>query len=486
MANAYNGPLEKIDNYRWRIPKSFISSMRVDGIIYANDKLIDSVRNDSALGQVANVATLPGIIRHSFAMPDIHWGYGFPIGGMAATDIENGGVISPGGVGYDINCGVRLLRTDLFEKDIKPRLKELIYGLYHNIPAGIGATGNIRVSKKEEEKILTQGSRWALSKGFATDTDIENTEENGAMEGASPDAVSDRAYERGRKQSGTLGSGNHFIEIQAVDEIYDEHAANVFGISKGQVVIMIHSGSRGFGYQICDDYAKKMVHTLAKYNINVPDKQLACVPFNSEEGRLYFGAMKCAANYAWNNRQCLMHLVRETLENIFAQSSQELGLSLIYDLAHNIAKLEKHLIDGKEKTLCVHRKGATRAFGPGHGDIPERYRAIGQPVIIPGDMGRGSYLLLGTQTAMDETFGTTCHGAGRCLSRKAASHNYTVAQVNRELEEKGIVMMAAGKATITEEAPGAYKNIDDVVNAVDGAGISKKICRFRPLGVLKG
>jgi len=486
MISPYAGPLERIDNYHWRIPSHFMDSMRVDGMIYANDKLIDSIRHDNALQQVANVATLPGIVKYSFAMPDIHWGYGFSIGGMAATDIEQGGVISPGGVGYDINCGVRLLRTNILEKDITPRLKEIVYGLYHNVPAGVGAKGDIRVSKKEQEKILTQGAKWALSKGLATESDIEYTEENGAMEGANPDAVSDRAHERGRKQSGTLGSGNHFIEIQAVDEIYDENAADVFGILKDQVVVMIHSGSRGLGYQICDDYAKKMVHTLLKYDINVPDRQLACVPFNSDEGRLYFGAMKCAANYAWNNRQCLMHLVRQTFENVFEQSSQALGISLIYDLAHNIAKLEEHIVDGSKKSLCVHRKGATRAFGPGNTALPQRYQQIGQPVIIPGDMGTGSYLLLGTQTAMDETFGTTCHGAGRRLSRKAASRDYTPAQVKKELDKKGIVLMAAGKSTITEEAPGAYKDIDDVVDAVNGAGISKKVCRFRPLGVLKG
>lgn len=486
MKTTYSGPLEKIDNYRWRIPKSYIEGMRVDGIIYASDKLADSIRNDSALQQVANVATLPGIVKASFAMPDIHWGYGFPIGGLAATDVENGGVISPGGVGYDINCGVRLLRTGLFEKDIRPRLKQLVYGLYNNIPSGVGSKGDIKVSKKEQEHILTKGSKWALSKGYAAESDIEHTEENGAMEGADPDAVSERAYERGSKQSGTLGSGNHFIEVQAVDEVYDEKAAGIFGISKGQVVVMLHSGSRGFGYQICDDYAKKMVHTLSKYSISVPDRQLACAPLDSEDGMRYFSAMKCAANYAWNNRQCLMYLVRKTFERLFKQSWQKLGMTLIYDVAHNIAKLEEHMVEGSEKRLCVHRKGATRAFGPGHSHIPGRYKEIGQPVIIPGDMGRYSYLLLGTKLAMDETFGTTCHGAGRRLSRKAASGNYRPAQVIKELEEKGIVLMAAGKGTIAEEAPGAYKDIDEVISAVDSAGISKKACRMRPLGVLKG
>jgi len=460
--------------------------MRVDGVIYASDKLINSIKNDNAPQQVANVATLPGIVKYSLAMPDIHWGYGAPIGGVAAFDAEKDGIISPGQIGYDINCGVRLLKTDIPEKDARLRLEDLIVALYKNIPAGIGSKGDINVTDKEQEQILLKGAKWALSKGYATEDDIEHTEDQGAMEGADPCAVSKRAYERGRKQSGTLGSGNHFIEVQAVDEIYDEDIANRFGLLKGQVTVMIHSGSRGFGYQVCDDYAKSMVSTLSKHNIKVPDRQLASAPFNSDEGKRYFGAMKCAANYAWNNRQCLMHLTRLTFERIFAESWQRLGMFLIYDVAHNIAKLEKHIVDGKEKLLCVHRKGATRAFGPGQPDLPQVYKGIGQPIIIPGDMGTNSYLLTGTQKAMDETFGSTCHGAGRSLSRKAASKNYTVGQVKKELEEKGISIMASGKGTIVEEAPGAYKDVNTVVDAVTGAGISKKICRMRPLGVLKG
>jgi len=463
-----------------------MKGMRVDGIVYASDKLIDSIKNDNALQQVANVAMLPGIVRYSLAMPDIHWGYGFSIGGVAATDIEKGGVISPGGVGFDVNCGVRLLKTNLFEDDLKGKLKDLVIGLYQNIPAGVGSKGDIKVSAKEEEKILVKGSKWALSQGYAIESDIEHTEENGAIEGANPDAVSERAYERGMRQSGTLGSGNHFIEVQAVDEIYDERAASVFGLSKGQITIMIHSGSRGFGYQICDDYARKMVHTLSTYNITVPDRQLACAPFNSEDGKLYFGAMKCAANYAWNNRQCIMHLVRLTFEKIFRQSFQALGMFLVYDVAHNIAKLERHSVDGQKRLLCVHRKGATRAFAPGAEGLPAAYKDIGQPVIIPGDMGTHSYLMLGTETAMNETFGTACHGAGRALSRKAASERYNAFRVREELEKKGIVLMASGRETISEEAPGAYKDIDDVIDAVAGAGISKKVCRMRPLGVIKG
>ncbi|MFC1808309.1 intein-containing RctB family protein [Candidatus Omnitrophota bacterium] len=384
------------------------------------------------------------------------------------------------------NCGVRLVKTKLNEKNVKSKIKDIVYGLYNNIPAGVGSKGNIKVNDKEEKKILLNGAKWALSKGYATESDIDNTEENGAMEGADPSAVSERAYERGQRQSGTLGSGNHFIEVQVIDEIYDEEAARTFGLEKDMVTVMIHSGSRGLGYQVCDDYARSMVSGFARYKINVPDRQLACAPLKSPEGQRYFGAMKCAANYAWNNRQCLMHLTRLTFEKIFGESWQSLGMSLIYDVAHNIAKVERHIVDGKEKTLCVHRKGATRAFGPGSADIPAAYKQIGQPVIIPGDMGTNSYLLAGTQKAMDETFGSTCHGAGRCLSRKAASSRFTVDGVREELAKKGISIMAAGKGTITEEAPGAYKDINKVVNAVSGAGISKKVCRMRPLGVIKG
>lgn len=482
----YTGPLEKIDDYRWRIPKSYQQGMRVDGVIYANDKLIDQIKKDNALQQVANVATLPGIVKHSLAMPDIHWGYGAPIGGVAAFDIEKDGIISPGQIGYDINCGVRLVKTNLFEKDIKPKQKDLTYALYNKIPAGVGSEGQIRVSQQEERQILTKGARWALSKGYATQDDIEHTEEKGAMEGAGPDAVSNRAYERGVRQSGTLGSGNHFIEVQVITDIYDDEAARVFGLKKGQVTIMIHSGSRGFGYQICDDYAKDMVKTLSKYNISVPDRQLACAPFSSEEGQQYFAAMKCAANYAWNNRQCLMHLVRLTFEKIFGQSWQALGMDLIYDVAHNIAKVEKHIVDGKQITVCIHRKGATRAFGPGSDDIPDIYKNIGQPIIIPGDMGRSSYLLVGTKGAMDETFGSTAHGAGRNLSRTAAIKACNEDQLKKELEQKGIMVMAAGRGTIAEEAPMAYKDVDEVVAAVHNAGISKRVCRMKPLCVLKG
>jgi len=486
MSDIWEGPLEKIDDYRWRIPKSYKPGMRVPGIIYADEKLLKDIRHDKAAEQVANVAFLPGIINASLAMPDIHWGYGFPIGGVAATDIEQGGVISPAGVGYDINCGVRLLKTNFQFEDIKDKIKDLVYALFNDIPSGVGSKGDIRVGSKEEKEILVKGSGWALGKGYATADDLECTEENGAIQGADPEAVSDRAYERGKAQSGTLGSGNHFLEVQVIDQLYDRDICDEFGLDLGQITVMIHSGSRGLGFQVCDDYVKSMVHCLQKYNINVPDRQLGCAPVNSAEGKAYLGAMKCAANYAWANRQCLMHLTRKVFEKIFSMSWQKMGMFLIYDVAHNIAKIEKHIVDGKEKLVCVHRKGATRAFAPGHPALPERYKKSGQPVIIPGDMGRNSYLLVGTQKAMEETFGSTCHGAGRLMSRTAATKSINVGVLLKDLEAKGITVKASGRGTIAEEAPQAYKDVNEVVSVVHNAGISKRVCRMRPLGVIKG
>ena len=479
--------LEKIDNYRWRIPSSYKPGMKVPGLIFANEALLPGILNDKAPEQVANVAFLPGIVKYSLAMPDIHWGYGFSIGGVAATDPQAHGVISPGGVGYDINCGVRLLRSDLRKEDLMPRLEDLINSLFNNIPCGVGSSGNIRVKDKEESEIFLKGALWAVQKGYGVKEDLECTEDNGCIKGADPDKVSDRAYERGRKQSGTLGSGNHFLEIQAVDEIFDEKIAASYGIFKGQISVMIHSGSRGLGYQVCDDYVKSMVHCLGKYNINVPDRQLACAPIDSPEGKAYLSAMKCAANYAWANRQCLMYLARMVFEKVFNKSWSSLGLSLVYDVAHNIAKMERHKIDDKEKILCVHRKGATRAFPPGHRDLPERYKEAGQPVIIPGDMGSCSYVLSGAQGAMEETFGSTCHGAGRCMSRSAAIRKCSGRRIDKELFEKsGIIVRAKGRSTLAEEMPEAYKDVEAVVNVVHNAGISKKVARMKPLGVIKG
>ncbi|MBU4346422.1 MAG: RtcB family protein [Candidatus Omnitrophica bacterium] len=486
MSDTWQGTLEKIDDYRWRIPRSYKPGMRVPGIIYANEKLLKDVRHDKAMEQVANVAFLPGIVNASLAMPDIHWGYGFSIGGVAATDIENGGVISPGGVGFDINCGVRLLKTNFQYDEIKDKIKDLVYVLFSDIPAGVGSKGDIRVSAREEREILLKGAKWAVDKGYGTEEDLECTEEYGAIQGADPNTVSDRAYERGKAQSGTLGSGNHFLEIQVIDQLYERDSCDEFGLTLGQITIMIHSGSRGFGYQVCDDYTKSMIRCLEKYHINVPDRQLACAPVNSQEGKAYLGAMKCAANYAWANRQCLMYLTRKVFEKVFAMSWQKMGMNLIYDVAHNIAKIEKYTLGGKEKTLCVHRKGATRAFGPGHPALPERYKRTGQPVIIPGDMGRNSYLLVGTKKAEEETFGSTCHGAGRLKSRTAAAKSINLNTLLKELESKGIIVKASGRGTIVEEAPQAYKDVNEVVDVVHNAGISKRVCRMRPLGVIKG
>ena len=480
-----NWHLEKIDEYRWCIPKTYKSGMRVPGIIYANENLLKDIYRDKALEQVANVSFLPGIVEASFAMPDIHWGYGFCIGGVAATDIEEGGVVSPGGVGYDINCGVRLVRSDLEYKDIKDKLKDLVYALFNNVPAGVGSEGEIKVSQREEKEILIKGSRWAVENGYGVKEDLEVTEENGAIVGADPDAVSKRAYERGKSQSGTLGSGNHFLEVQMVEEIYDEEICNTFGIFKNQITVMIHSGSRGLGYQVCDDYVKGMIKCLEKYKINVPDRQLACAPVNSSEGKAYIGAMRCAANYAWANRQCLMHLTRACFEKIFNKSWAKLGMNLIYDVAHNIAKIETYNINGQEKKLCVHRKGATRAFGPDHPELPDKFKKTGQPVIIPGDMGRNSYLLVGTKKA-EETFYSTCHGAGRVKSRAAATKSINLNVLLKDLESKGIIVKASGRGTIVEEAPQAYKDVNEVVDVVHNAGISKKVCRMKPLGVVKG
>ncbi|MFH1621852.1 MAG: RtcB family protein [Candidatus Omnitrophota bacterium] len=485
MADIWQGPIEKIDDYRWRIPKSYKQGMRTDGIIYADEKLLKDIRHDKAAEQVANVAFLPGIVSASLAMPDIHWGYGFPIGGVAATDIEKGGVISPGGVGFDINCGVRMLRTNLQFEEIKTKIKDLVYALFSDVPSGVGSKGDIKVSAREEREILVKGARWAVEKGYGVEDDLTYCEEEGAIAGADPSVISDRAYERGKAQSGTLGSGNHFLEIQVVDNVYDRETAELFGVSEGQITLMIHSGSRGFGYQVCDEYTKKMIHCLSKYNINVPDRQLACAPVESNEGKEYLSAMRAAANYAWCNRQCLMYLTRVCFERVLNKSWQKMGMSLVYDVAHNIAKVETYEINGEKKKLCVHRKGATRALGPEHPALPEKYKHTGQPVIIPGDMGRNSYLLVGTKEA-EKTFYSTCHGAGRLKSRSAAIRSFNVSSLLQELEAKGITVKASSRGTIAEEAPLAYKNVNDVVNVVHNAGISKKVCRMRPLGVIKG
>jgi tRNA-splicing ligase RtcB len=479
-------PLRKVGECRWEIPVSYKEGMRVPGLVFADEKILPKIQSDQSLEQVANVAHLPGIVRYSLAMPDIHWGYGFPVGGVAATDPDEGGVISPGGIGFDINCGVRLVRTTLHETDVRPRLRDLVSALFQNSPCGVGESGNIRVEKSDQRKMLLKGAKWAVEKGYGIAEDLEHTEACGVLEDADPEAVSPRAYERGSDQLGTLGSGNHFLEVQSVDEIYEPVIAERLGLETGQVTVMIHSGSRGFGYQICQDFIETTRQALAKYKISVPDMQLACAPVYSPEGRHYLGAMRCAANYAWNNRQCLMGLTRNVFEKFFGKSSRDLGMDLIYDVAHNIAKFECYRVNGKEKMLCVHRKGATRAFPPGHPELPEDYREIGQPVIIPGDMGRNSYLLVGTQQAMEESFGTCCHGAGRLMSRTAAAKAAHGRSIEKELESKGIIVIGRGKKGIAEEQPAAYKDVNDVVNVVHKAGIARKVLRLRPLGVIKG
>ncbi|MFH1094080.1 MAG: RtcB family protein [Candidatus Omnitrophota bacterium] len=478
--------LEKIDAYRFRIPKTYKPGMLTEGIVYSSEKLLGGLFKDKALEQVANVACLPGIVKASLAMPDIHWGYGFPIGGVAATDIDESGVISPGGVGFDINCGVRLLKTDLFYKDIAGFIPELIKELYKIIPAGVGSKGDIKLSNSEQKNMLLKGAGWAVAHGFGTQADLECTEEKGQMQNANPEAISQYAYERGRLQAGTLGSGNHFLELQVIDAVFESKICSEIGLEPGQIVVMIHTGSRGFGHQVCSDYVKVMLEGMAKHEIKVPDRQLACAPVNSKQGQAYLGAMGCAANYAWSNRQILTHRTREVFEKFFKQSWESLRMNLVYDVAHNIAKIEKHFVNGKERNLCVHRKGATRAFGPGSKDLPDRYKKIGQPVIIPGDMGTNSYLLAGTEKAMSETFGSTCHGAGRQKSRTQAIKTFNRQAILEELKAKGIVVYAKGRETICEEAPQAYKNIHDVISVVHNAGISKKLCRMRPLGVIKG
>jgi len=461
--------------------------MRVPGLVYANDELMTAIKCDRSLEQVANVAFLPGIVGNSMAMPDIHWGYGFPIGGVAATDVERGGVISPGGVGYDINCGVRLVRTSLTYDEVYPRIKDLVNALFRDIPCGVGIGGRLKLSEKELKRVCVKGSRWMLDQGYATRDDVEHTEAFGSIEGADPQAISNRALERGKPQLGTLGAGNHFVEVQVVEKIYEPQAAGTMGLqAEGQITLMIHCGSRGFGHQVCDDYIRVARQAVQKYGIGVPDQQLGCMPVESNEGRRYMAAMKSAANYAWANRQYLMHLARQTFEHFFNKSWSNLDMYLIYDVAHNMAKIEKHVVDGKTRTLCVHRKGATRAFPPGNPEVIEEYRSIGQPVLIPGDMGTNSYVLVGTQQAMEESFGSTCHGAGRVMSRHQAIKAAQGRSIERELEQKGIYVKGHGRNGIAEEQPDAYKDVNVVVDVVHQAGLSKRVARLRPLGVIKG
>lgn len=475
--------MERLDDFRWQIPRQ--GNMRVPGIIYGSERLMRSMGKDESPRQVANVAHLPGIVKYSLAMPDMHWGYGFPIGGVAAFDMQEG-IISPGGVGYDINCGCRLMTTRLTLPEVRPRLKELVTALFQHVPSGVGSTGPIKLKEKEERKVLTNGARWAVEHGYGNAEDLDHTEDGGTMAGADPDKVSARAMERGREQLGTLGSGNHFLEIEVVEEIFDPQAASVFGLEKGQIAVMLHSGSRGLGHQVCDDYLARMVKHIDELGVELPDRQLACAYISSPRGQDYLAAMACAANYAWANRQLLMHWTRETFEKTLGMGPKALGMVLLYDICHNIAKIETLPVDGKDQTLCVHRKGATRALPAGHPLVPAAYRDVGQPVLIPGDMGSGSYVLAGTTKALEETFGSSCHGAGRLMSRTQATKISRGRSITKDMADKGVIVMASGRGTLQEEIPEAYKNLDWVVDVVHRAGIARKVARLRALGCIKG
>jgi len=482
------GHLKKLDDNRYIVNRH--GNMHVDGIIYLNEELLHVLGTDESIKQVENVACLPGIVGASMAMPDIHWGYGFPIGGVAAFDMEKG-VVSPGGVGYDINCGVRLLRSDLRLDEIREKVKDLIGHLYINIPSGVGShRKDLRLTREEIKKVLKKGARWAVENGFGDQEDLEYIEDNGQIRGADPDCVSDKAYERGKDQLGTVGSGNHFVEIGYVKEVYDPDTAARFGIFKDQITVMIHTGSRGLGYQICDDYIKDMIKASEKYGIFLPDRQLCCAPIDSPEGKRYLSAMASAANYAFANRQLITHWVRETMEHTLKAGSKKLGLSIVYDVCHNIAKIERHRIMEKGKVreieVCVHRKGATRSYPPDSDVLPERYKKTGQPVLIPGDMGRASYVLCGTKKAMNETFGSTCHGAGRVMSRNQAIKASKGRSISKEMEDRGIYVRAASKSTLVEEMPDAYKDVSKVVQVVHNAGISRLVAKIVPLGCIKG
>jgi tRNA-splicing ligase RtcB (3'-phosphate/5'-hydroxy nucleic acid ligase) len=474
----------KVNDYTWDIPTTYKKGMRVPGRIFVSSKLLANLEHET-LEQTANVATLPGIQKYSMAMPDAHSGYGFPIGGVAAFDRDTG-IISPGGVGYDINCGVRIIRTNLTADEVRSKMKDLIDLLFHDIPSGVGSKSKIRASDKELDDALLYGAKWAVESGYGVKEDIEHCEENGFMKSADPSKVSDKARKRGKPQFGTLGSGNHFLEVQCVDEVYDEAVAKTFGLEKGQVTVMIHCGSRGAGHQICDDYLKILERATHKYGIVLPDRQLACAPAESTEGQNYFKAMAAGANYAWANRQVITHWVREAFSQFFGRDMDDLGMDLIYDVAHNVAKLEEHTIDGEKKMVYVHRKGATRAFPPGHRDVPSVYRNVGQPVLIPGSMGTPSFVLHGTEKAMEVTFGSACHGAGRVSSRSAALKAFRGEDIQKELAAKGISVRAFQPSVIAEEAPAVYKSSEDVVDVVHQLGIARKVVKLMPMGVAKG
>ncbi len=478
---------ERIDDFTWQIPVGTVEGMRVPGVVFATKELMEQALQDRAVEQVANVATLPGVVKASYAMPDIHWGYGFPIGGVAATDIESGGVVSPGGVGFDIACGVRLIRSNLeWDRDVKPRIRDLTTTLGRRVPRGTGKGGRLTLSGKEMERVLSEGVGFPISIGIGGEEDAELCEDRGVLDWARPEFVSNRARERAASQLGSLGGGNHFLEVQVVEEIEDQGAAGTMGLAVGQVCVMLHSGSRGLGHQVCTDHLKLVDQTSRKLGIDVPDRQLACVPVKHAVAERYLGAMAAAANFARANRHTLTHAIRESFAEVFGASVEGLEMSMVYDVAHNLAKIEEYEVDGRVRTLCVHRKGATRAFGPGHPEIPERYRAIGQPVTIPGSMGSASYVLVGTNEAEGKSFSSTCHGAGRAMSRTKAKRVMDGVELVRKLEGEGIAVAVSQPRLLAEEAPYAYKDVSQVVRACEGAGLSRIVARLRPVGVVKG
>jgi len=483
----YNIPLERLDDYSWRIPQKYKPGMRVPGIVLADEELLEKMKTDRTLEQCTNVAHLPGIYKYAITLPDGHEGYGFPIGGVAATDYEEG-VISPGGVGYDINCGVRLLTTNLSEEDVQPKLTDLTNTIFNNVPCGLGSRRkDFRVTINELDRLVVEGVPWIVEKGMGWKEDVEHCEERGYMKSANSDKVSTTAKKRGTTQIGTLGSGNHFLEIQKVGKIYNPEVAKAFGINEeGQVTVMIHCGSRGYGHQICSDYLRVMERAVHKYKINLPDRELACAPGNTREAEDYFQAMSCAVNYAFSNRQAITHWVRQSFERVFKQPAETFGLQLVYDVAHNIAKIEEHRVNGQRKKVWIHRKGATRAFPPGNPAVPVDYREFGQPVIIPGSMGSSSWLLVGAAKAMEVSFGSTAHGAGRMMSRTAARRRFWGGDVKRALEKRGMVVRAASAVVLAEEADPAYKNVDKVVEVSDKVGIATRVAQLFPMAVVKG
>ena len=476
---------KKIGNLTYKIEKDETIGMNVPVIIYANEKLLEKMMSDRTIKQAVNVSTIPGTVQNVVVLPDGHEGYGFPVGGVAAMDAEEG-MISPGGVGYDINCGVRLLRTNLKEQDVRPKLKELVADLFNSVPSGVGSKGAIKLSNSQLDEVLVKGVPWAVDNGYGVKGDAEVCEENGQMENADPNKVSDKARKRGAPQLGSLGSGNHFLEVQKVAEIHDEEAAKRMGIEKDQVTILTHCGSRGFGHQVCSDYLRISEQALKKYDISLADRELACVPNSSEEGESYRKAMFAALNFAWSNRQMITHWTRKSFQRVFKQSESDLGMDLVYDVSHNIAKVEKHTINGEQKSVVVHRKGATRAFPANKDEVPKKYRDLGQPVFIPGSMGTSSWILLGQPNSMNLTFGSTAHGAGRTMSRTRARKNYTESQVKKYLSEKGIEVKALTRDGVVEEAPQAYKDVDSIVNVSHELGIATKVAKLVPIGVIKG